>query len=335
MTGKERVYAVLNKQPADKIPIFPKLAFTTAKFSGHTVSEYMQDPVVLAECAVAAADRFGWDAVPLHTDISLDGMALGSEYTLGEDSPYVLKKYLMDSIEDIDRVKVRNPWDCPGYSTLLKATEHAVKIAGDRLFIQSWCNGPMNVASQLYNLQDLLVDTICEPEAVHELLELCTQAAAWHARELIKAGADAVAFGHATVSSNVVSRQTYIEFGLPYEKRIVDAIHEEGGIAITHICGRIEPIVDKIYENGSDIIDFDSTNDIRVLIEKTNGERVFRGNISPALFSNGRPEEVEQAVRDLLERDAGSGRLLVGSGCEINQNVTAENLAAFVRGART
>lgn len=335
MTGRERIDAVLHKKTPDMIPIFPKLAFTTAKFSGHTVSEYMSDPVVLAECAVNAAEKFGWDAVPLHTDISLDGMALGSQYTLPEDAPYVLKKSLMDSIEDIDRIQIRNPWDCPGYGTLLRATEHAVKLAGDRLFIQSWCNGPMNVASQLYNLQELLVDTICDPEAVHALLELCTQAAVWQARELIKAGADAVAFGHATVSSNVVSRETYIEFGLPYEKRIVDAIHEEGGIAITHICGRIEPIIDKIYENGSDIIDFDATNNIRTLIERTHGERVFRGNISPALLSNGTPEEVEQAVRELLALDAGSGRLLLGSGCEINQNVTEENLKAFVRAART
>lgn len=334
MTGKERIYAVLQGRKPDFIPVFPKISFATAQCAGYTVGQYMSDPSAMSQSVLAACEKFGWDGVGITTDISLDGMALGSQYQLNEDAPYTLKKRLLNSLEEADQIVIRNPWDCPGYGTVLRATQETVQKAGDRIFVQAWCNGPLNVSSQLYDLQELLMDTIDDPEGVHHLLEICTQAAISQARELIRTGADAVAFGHATASPNVISRNAYCEFALPYEKRIIDAIHEEGGIAITHICGKIETIVDKIAENGSDIIDFDSANDIQVLLEKTGGKKVFRGNIAPVLFTEGTPEEIKKAVKDLLDRDGGSGKLLLGSGCEVNLNTPAENLQAFMEAAR-
>lgn len=334
MTGKERIYAVLNGTKPDMLPVFPKISFATAKYAGYTVGQYMSNPVAMCESVLAACHKFGWDGVGITTDISLDGMALGSKYQLNEDTPYTLKEHLLTSLDEVDKIVLRNPWECPGYSTVLQATQKAVETAGDHVFIQAWCNGPLNVSSQLYDLQELLMDTIDDPERVHRLLQICTEAAISHARELIRLGADAVAFGHATASPNVMSRESYCEFALPYEKKIVDAIHEKGGIAITHICGKIEKIVDKIAENGSDIIDFDSTNDIQTLLEKTNGKKVFRGNIAPVLFAEGTPEQIRAAVKELIARDAGSGKLLLGAGCEINLNTPDENLFAFMEAAR-
>lgn len=333
MTSKERVWAVLQGKESDRIPVCPKIAFATAQYANRTVGDYLSSPETIAECVIGAARKFGWDSIAPHTDISLDGMALGSEYQLCRDEPYRLKKHLMRSIDELEKVVIRDPWDCPGYSTVLRATELTIKEAGDEFFIQAWCNGPMNISSQLLDFQELLVSTIEDPEAVHALFELCTEATIRHARELVRLGVDAVAFGHATVSPNVASRKMYCEFGLPYEKRIVDAIHEKGGIAITHICGKIETIIDKIAENGSDVIDFDASNDIRYLIEKTNCQRVFRGNIDPVLFSHGTAEQVTAAVKALLARNNNSGKLLLGSGCEINLNTPEENLYAFVNAA--
>lgn len=334
MTGKERVYAVLRGQTPDQIPVFPKISFATAKYGGYTVGQYMSDPEAMSNSIIAACERFGWDAVGITTDISLDGMALGSKYQLNDDAPYTLKEYLLNSLDETDKIVIRNPWDCPGYGTVLRATQRTVEKIGDHIFVQAWCNGPLNVSSQVYNLQELLVDTIDDPEGVHRLLGICTQAAISQARELIRTGADAVAFGHATASPNVISRAAYCEFALPYEKQIIDAIHEEGGIAITHICGKIESIVDMIAQNGSDIIDFDAANDIQVLLEKTEGKKVFRGNIAPVLFSEGTPAEISQAVNELLARDGGSNRLILGSGCEVNLNTPEENLQAFMEAAR-
>lgn len=334
MTGKERIYAVLQGKKPDMLPVFPKISFATAKYAGYTVGQYMSDPSAMSQSVIAACERFGWDAVGITTDISLDGMALGSKYQLNEDAPYTLKEPLLHSLDETDKIVIRDPWECPGYGTVLRATRETVEKVGDHIFVQAWCNGPLNVSSQLYDLQELLMDTIDDPEGVHKLLELCTQAAISQARALIKAGADAVAFGHATASPNVISRDAYCEFALPYEKRIIEAVHQEGGIAITHICGKIETIVDKIAENGSDIIDFDSANDIQVLLEKTGGKKVFRGNIAPVLFSEGSPEEIKAAVKDLLAWDGGSGKLLLGSGCEVNLNTPEENLRAFMEAAR-
>ena len=84
---------------------------------------------------------------------------------------------------------------------------------------------------------------------------------------------------------------------LPYETRLVSAIHENGGRAITHICGDIHGIVELITRNGSDIIDFDHLCDVSRL--KTQTDKVLRGNIDPSLLANGTPQEVYDQTETL------------------------------------
>ena len=131
----------------------------------------------------------------------------------------------------------------------------------------------------------------------------------------------------------MISRKQYEEFALPYEKELISAIHQAGATAITHICGNTEPIIDLIAQTGCDIIDFDHVCQIEALREKA-PNAIFRGNIDPALLALGTEDDVYEAVKALIAADGRSGRLILGSGCEVALNTPIENLHAFVRAGR-
>lgn len=334
MDSRERILAVLDGEKPDTTPIFPKIAFANiVACQGMTVRDYMTDPECMARACIGAYRRFGWDGVSLHTDISSEGMALGTVYERPESTPPVLKKYLLNSLEEVEKIRIPNPYTAESMKVVTTAVRLVKEEIGKETYILAWTNGPLNVASQLYNMDELLASLIEEPKEVHALLKLCTQTACAYAEALIAMGADAIAYGHATASPNVISRDCYREFALPYEKRLVDCIHQNGARAFTHICGNVEPIIDMVSENGSDVIDFDHVCDIDRLREKAPG-KVFRGNINPTLFAMGKPEEIREKVRQLLEQRGTDRRFFLGSGCEINLNTPPENLQAFVDAGR-
>ena len=113
MTGKERIYAVLQGKKPDMLPVFPKISFATAKYAGYTVGQYMSDPSAMSQSVIAACERFGWDAVGITPDISLAGMPLGSKSQLKEDPPYTRKEPWLHSLDETDKLSFEIPGTAP------------------------------------------------------------------------------------------------------------------------------------------------------------------------------------------------------------------------------
>lgn len=333
MNSKQRMQALTDGKQPDMVPIFPKISFATIKsVPGMNFHDYTTNPEHMANAIISSARKYGYDAVGITTDIANEGMALGSIYERPADRPSKMVRYLLDTIDDYEKVVMADPMSKEPTRTIIRATELVKKEIGDEFYITSWCNGPLNVASQLIPLEEVLIGMIDDPDTLHELLERCLQFSMRYAKMLVEAGADAVSFGHAMASCTVISRDRYREFALPYETRLVQAIHEAGGKAITHICGNIEPIITDVDTNGSDIIDFDHLCDpVKILQSST---KIIRGNLDPVLFSNGTPEELYEETSRVVELCKGSGRFILGSGCEITENASEENIRAFVRAGR-
>lgn len=333
MNSKERIQALLDGRKPDMVPVFPKISFATINaVPGMNFHDYTTDPEQMANAIVSSAVKFGYDAVGITTDIANEGMALGSEYERPVDRPSKMVRYLMDSIDDYEKVIMADPMEREPTRTIIRATELVKKEIGDQIYITSWCNGPLNVASQLVPLEEVLIGMIDDPDTLHRLLERCLEFSMKYAKMLVLAGADAVSFGHAMASCTVISRDRYREFALPYETRLVQAIHEAGGKAITHICGNIQPIISDVDTNGSDMIDFDHLCDPAAILQSST--KIIRGNLDPVLFSNGTPEEVYRETARVVELCKDSRRFILGSGCEITESASDENIRAFVRAGR-
>ena len=91
--------------------------------------------------------------------------------------------------------------------------------------------------------------------------------------------------------------------------------------------------MDAIAQNGSDVVDFDHVCDIDRLRERM-PDKIYRGNIDPALFAMGTEGEIREAVKRLLAQKGAEEKFFLGSGCEINLNTPVGNLKAFTEAGR-
>jgi uroporphyrinogen-III decarboxylase len=119
----------------------------------------------------------------------------------------------------------------------------------------------------------------------------------------------------------------YEKFALPYERRIVDAIHKLGAKAKLHICGNISSIIDIISQSGADMIDVDFPVGFAAANRSFEGKCSACGNFSPIeVLLQGNPDTVREAVISCV--NAGNGRTFIAAGCEVPVATPPENLQA-------
>jgi uroporphyrinogen decarboxylase len=78
----------------------------------------------------------------------------------------------------------------------------------------------------------------------------------------------------------------YAEFSVPYMKRLMDAIHEEGMKAILIYFGGIADRVDQIVSLGADALQMETSmkgyiNDLASIAAQVNNRMLLFGNIDP------------------------------------------------------
>jgi len=192
----------------------------------------------------------------------------------------------------------------------------------------------------LRGFENLLMDFLLDPEFAHELMDKVLAMSLRVARRAVRAGADAIviaddyAGNEAPVFSPAVAR----EFVIPRLKRMVDAIHEEGGMAVKHSDGNLWPILDQIVDTG-----IDALNPIEPLakmdmgkVKQKYGHRIsLIGNIDCGhLLPHGTVEEVETAVKECIAQAAPGGGLIMASSNSIHYSVDPTNYRVMIEATR-
>lgn len=120
----------------------------------------------------------------------------------------------------------------------------------------------------------------------------------------------------------------YREFALPYQKKIVEAVHAAGGRTKLHICGNTTAVLPYMIETGTDIVDLDWMVDLRRAKEIIGGRNtVISGNYDPvAVLLQGTPGSVRESV--LACRAAVPSNYISSAGCEVPRDTPPENLLA-------
>ena len=137
-------------------------------------------------------------------------------------------------------------------------------------------------------------------------------------------GAEIIGVGDAAAS--LIGPALYEEYAFDYEKRMIDAIHAAGAKVKLHVCGNINAIMDRMVENGTDILDIDHMVDYARAAELMKGRGCVCGNFNPvtvALF--GTPEDVR---RESLRCANTADNTIVAAGCEIPLATDPANLLA-------
>lgn len=330
MSGRERILALLEGRPVDRLPFMPITMQFACDQIGARYRDYCTDYRVLVEGQLVTAERFGLDYVNTMSDPAREAADCGAPVQYFDNQPVALieEQALLADKTRLAHLTIPDPLGGGRMTNGIRALAlYREKVAG-QLLIEGWVEGPCAEAADLRGINNLMLDFYDDPRFVRELFDFVLEMELRFAKAQVEAGAESIGIGDAAAS--LVGPQIYEEFVWPYEKKMVDAIHAMGAKARLHICGNIRRILEGIGRLGCDIVDVDSMVPMAEARQKTGPNQVLLGNLNPVtVMRNGTPDLITQTAAECHRQAA--PRYIVGAGCEIPRDTPPENLRALGR----
>lgn len=327
MNSRERVFALLDGRPVDRPPLMPITMMFAARQIGAHYRDYTSDYRVLAAAQIHIANEFGFDHVSAIAE-TREAPDCGAEVQWFDDQPYALdeaRSRLKDKPE-LARLPAPDPLGGGLMHERIKALALLKQRTGASKVIEGWVEGPCGAAADLRGINRLMLDFHDDPCFVRSLFDFVVELGLRFGRAQIQAGADIIGIGDPAAS--LVGQRIYREFVWPWQKRLVDGLHEAGARVRLHICGNTRPILKDVATLGCEIVDIDAVVSMAEARAEMGCYQVLLGNIDPVrILQNGTPDSVRAAVAN-CRRQAGC-RFIIGAGCEIPPDTPSENVRAM------
>lgn len=335
ITGKKRIEAAVRRDRADRIPYNIDVGPHYSSQIGYSTEKYFGDIDIAIECQVKAVEAYSSDivTVPQNVPVWWAPKALYRFKTKKEEvEPGILKdKEAMADIENIP------PEECEALHKIIESCQKVTEFAARDYAIRMAAGGPMFDAAMLTGIEDWIVFTKEDPNYIHDLMRLTTDAAKGRIKRLLDSTKLMVfVVADPFASCSTISPKIYHEFVLPYEKELFDSIKGQikGETLIgLHICGYVDPIMKDIVNLGIDWVELDGPSSLKKMVEESQGKVIIRGNVGPEIFSEGTKEQIEEAVKECIEIGAGTNAYVLSTGCQIPLNTPLENVNYFMEAA--
>lgn len=329
MNSYDRSMRIAKGEAVDRPPVHPLILTFAARLIGKPYREYVSDYRLLVEGQLRTAEKFGIDCITVCSDPCREAADCGAQIRWFEDQPPTQEpdNPLIRERTDLVNLKQPDPLGGGRMHDRVKGVELMREQAGGELQIVGWIEGPIAEAADLRGINNIMIDLIDDPVFVRDLFEFVLEMEVAFARAQVDAGADIIGIGDAAAS--LVGPRYYRDYVLPYEKRMVDAVHDMGVPMRLHICGNTTDLLSDIATLGVDEIDIDFPTDLRLSRERLGGDVAIMANLNPVrYFLNSTPEQIRMGLAE-CHRIVGE-RFVVGAGCEIPPDTPHENMRAMV-----
>lgn len=336
MNSLERFEAAIGFREVDRMPTDLHNFAICANRSGQSFDKFILDPEAMADMHIAQRNEFGHDVLLIENGTASLAQALGCEVIMRRDDPPVVHKALLSAIDELDKLIVSDRLlDGPLISANLKTIRILkMRLGDDAVIMGRGDQGPFSLASQLAGMMELLSNMADEDytEDIDDLLELSTQAGIICCSAMLDAGAHCTSIGDSTAGPDVISPAMYDRFALPYERKLISAIHEKGGKIALHICGNATRVIPSMIATGADILEIDQKTDLKAVWPLIRGKTAILGQISPLHLMNGTPEEIRSETEEMLETVGGRSAtgVILGPGCALGATTPFENVHAML-----
>jgi MtaA/CmuA family methyltransferase len=337
MNAIERVQAAIDLRRPDRVPVdlhnFQPAAFAM----GGSMAEVFQHGELLAEAMLRAWREFGHDMILLENGTACNAQACGVQVLYRDDAAPVAHIPVIESLEEVDRLAVPDPYTTFPMCEILKATRILAREIGDKVWICGRADqGPMDLASQLIGMQTLMLEIATGEKAdlVHRLLDYARTVSTRYAFALIESGARSTSIGEPVAGPDVMSPRHYRKYAQPQEKKMVEDLKAAGIILHNHICGNTIPIINDFIATGAQVLEIDHKTEKRKAKAAGRGKTCFLGPINTSLLATGTPSEVEDACREAIALMAPDSGFILGPGCALGSETPAENIHALVESAK-
>jgi uroporphyrinogen decarboxylase len=278
----------------------------------------------------------------IHSDIVWPGSgyhnlairAIGGKIKFRAKGTPDIQEELLKEAKDVDTVNLDGLKEDADIGTLAETTAILSRAIGKKTLVGTSQWGPFTLAGHVYGVERLMRSIFRDKAAVHAVLDFTSELCYRYLKLYIHAGVEIVSVADPTSSGDLISREQFREFSLPYLKKVTGKLADAGVPVSIHICGNIADRLDLIPETGAKNLSLDYKVDLKKASEILGGKMTFSGNMNPvAIMQNGTPDGVAAACRECIRKAGGSSYILM-PGCDLPPAVPQENLLAMVQTAK-
>jgi [methyl-Co(III) methanol-specific corrinoid protein]:coenzyme M methyltransferase len=285
------------------------------------------DAEKMALLASAGRTELGFDNVMPLFSVWHESAALGCEVEWGEKHRMPdCRAPLCGSIHD----EVRIPRDFlkhPGCAVPLKSLSLLKRRLGNDAAVVGKVFGPWTLGYHVFGVQDFLIASIEEPDAVRKAMRALLEVTVQFGRAQVEAGADALTLAdHAT--RDLCSPKAYEVFLREVHRELKERLRCP---VILHICGDTSDRIGFIRTTGVDCFHFDSKVPTPRARELAGDAIALMGGTSNlTVIRKGTRETIAADVREKL-----ANRIeILGPECAVPLDAPWRNLKTFAEEAR-
>ena len=343
LTGRDRVTAAYKGAFADCVPAYPIAGSFAGCLDGLSIEEYCTNPKKAVKAMLNYYERYRPDIMVAFNDLAKEAEALGcrvkySDYVV----PSIDQHVLHEDKSKLAKLTMPDPYKTarlPGFLEQCEALSAAKFPSG----LGAVLVGPWTIAMLLRNPELMCLDTIDDPEFVHELMRFST--------EYAKRFGDAVlstkiglSYADPTASCSLVGPDTYREFIKPYHQDMVNYFKAKKVGTTIHICGTTHQIHEDLVDVGfvAITIDLDQQADPRLKVDQldklvTLGNQrnvVGVGNVDATIFERASKAEIYAEVKRCIDTVGKRSRFVLSTSCELPPRANPDCVAWFMEAAR-
>jgi len=338
MNSLERTWTVLRGGIPDRVPVDLHNFLMVAQASGLPFPEFLQNGEAMAEGQVKAWHEFGQDVLLLENGTAALAEACGCEVEYLPDGSPVVVKPVLKSLDDLDQLRMPDPYRSHPLPELLKATRVIGQEIGDQAFIIGRGDqGPFSLAGLLLGMEEYLLQIALneKPDQLHQLLEFCLEVDYRYTIAQMEQGAHMTSVGESLAGPDVCSPKVYVEYAWGYVKRLVDRLKAKDILLAYHICGDSTRIIPNMVQTGAAVLELDYKVDLIKAKQAMQGKATFLGQIDPSgVMALGTPELVEEKCREAIDILAPGGGFILGPGCALPPTTPPENVRTMIEAVR-
>ena len=309
--------------------VIPLIGITGIKLSNTTIKANLTNSETQFDTIKKIYNEYQPDGIFTFMDLTVEAEALGLKINFPEnDSPSVLEHSIKNSSQLLN---IKNNYN--GISGRMNLFVETVKKLSTSLntSIGAYVIGPFTLAGEMNGVNDLLLNTIINPDFVNELVAFSTEVIQDYTNELFDAGADSICILEPTAV--MLSPEMYEKFSLQPFQQISKHISYKP--LILHICGNTTHLVKKMVQSGASALSLDSIVDFKQIIKNIPPEMELIGNLDPVdIFLNGNIESISHATKCLKHEMRHFPNFVLSSGCDLPLETPLENIDAFMKSGR-
>jgi hypothetical protein len=350
---------VFNQQPVDRIPVSPFIHVNHVKefFRSQDVDWVTKTPQVYAHYGFDCIHRncsleydafgpagSGWSIESRQSKSGRDSTTTTRIATPGGDLRYVeqlrwvyeydaessVTEYPINGREDLELFRRYLPPLGPVDTSDIRRAKEAV---GDSGVIAPWIQGAFNLVAVYYRkVDDLLLDPLIDPDFYHQLMRFSLDRYKSFIQKHIDAGVDVLSCGGNIANGKMISRDYFRSYILPYEQDLIRFIQGQGVAVLYHNCGYARNLIPlypelgvKAYESLTPPPYGDTVLEEAVAAFGT-GTTLLGGIDQLDLLRKGSAEEIESAVRRVLDTVRGRCSFILGTTDYFNESTPADKI---------